>query len=142
MAETPNNNAGTTSYSTLGTDEAMNLVLKAEHDAQAAVAACEQEARTLLEQARETAHRIAERSDARISRIHQRCSRSISDETNRIQQEAEQQRESEHAAGIDENIINAAVEHLAARLTGATAMGNVTELRQETGKSTKTDERK
>ena len=125
-----NNKPDSSSYSGMGTDTAMNLVLKAEHDAQQAVADCEQQARALLVQAREKAHRIAEHSDARISRIHQRCSRAVTDETNRIQQEAARQRNSEHASGIDDNITAAAVDRLAALLTGATPAASITALRQ------------
>ena len=129
-------------YSNLGTDEAMNLVLKAEHDAQQAVAACEQEAHLTLQQAREKAHRITERSDARISRVHQRCSRIVTDEINRIQQDAAQQRNSEQASAIDDNTIVAAVDKLVALLTGAMGAGNVTELRRGQGRSSSEDKPK
>lgn len=133
MTEPITNNS--TEYSNLGTDEAMNLVLKAEHEAQLAVAACEREARTILEQAREIAQRIAERSDARITRIHQRCTRIVADEIKRIQQEATRRRESEHAANIDDHVIATAVEQLAFRLTVASNTSNVTVLHPKQDRS-------
>jgi len=134
MADVLNNQTDTKSdnspYSNLGTDEAMNLVLKTEHQAQQAVADCQQEAHLILQQAREKAHRIMERSDARITRIHQRCSHTVNDEINRIQQNASLLRNSEHASTIDEHAISVTVEKLVALLTGATTAGNVTELHQ------------
>jgi F0F1-type ATP synthase membrane subunit b/b' len=120
MADAKNNkNNNTTDYRELGTDAAMNLVLKAEHDAQQAVVDCEKEAQAQLEQAREKAHRIAQRSDARITRIHHRADRLVTDEINRIQEDAARQRKSEQANRINDSITTAAVEALAALLTGA-----------------------
>ena len=100
----------------VSTEQAMNRVLEAECQAQQAVADYEKESEAQLQQARQQAHRIKQRTDVRIARIHQRSSRLITDEINRIQQGDAQER-SHHQSVIDLETINTVAEKTAEELT-------------------------
>ena len=98
-------------------EQAMNDVLKAEHQAKQNVEQCKSEAELLLQQTRQQAQRIAERADNRITRIHQRCSRAITDQvkTMKIAQEKNVRESGQSAPNFD--MVNAVAEEIAKRLT-------------------------
>lgn len=58
-------------------DEAMNLVLRAERDARAAVETCRAEAAAMVAAAEERAKRVAEAADRRIRAAHQLADRAV-----------------------------------------------------------------
>jgi vacuolar-type H+-ATPase subunit H len=57
--------------------QAIDRVLEAEHDAQAAVAACERAGSEVLEAARQTARSIVERAQARAVALHGRAAKKL-----------------------------------------------------------------
>jgi hypothetical protein len=57
--------------------QAMNRVLEAERDAQAALTACERAGSTVLEGARQTARGIVERAQARTVALHGRAAKNL-----------------------------------------------------------------
>jgi vacuolar-type H+-ATPase subunit H len=98
-------------------DEAMNQVLRAERDAERAVAVCEQEARLMLKAAQQKAQRIAARTNQRISMLQsshgQKLNRTIKD----IERSGRQAEQANAKAPFDEAMFNAVIDELAAELT-------------------------
>lgn len=99
-------------------EQAMNQVLQAEREAQAAIARCQQEATHTVEQARQQARRIAERTDARLSHLHTHCALTLARQTEQLQQRGEA--ETEAVTPLQEDaVLAAAVARLAEALTSA-----------------------
>jgi hypothetical protein len=105
--------------------QAIDRVLLAERDAQAAVAACEREGSGVLEAARQTARGIAERAQARAVALHGRaaknlelCAATLMEQ--RVKSAAEAVRQLSEPGRLD-----AALERVAARLTTEAAASDV-----------------
>jgi cell division septum initiation protein DivIVA len=98
-----------------GVAEAMNRVLAAERAAMAQVEACRAEADRTLEAARREAHSILERAERLARDIHGRTERLAAARARRLVEE-DQRRQSQPESS---NPLVAAVERLAARMTGA-----------------------
>jgi vacuolar-type H+-ATPase subunit H len=101
-------------------DEAIQRILQAEHRAREHIAQCEREAAQLLEEARGRARRLAERTDARISKLRMRCEQLAAQRVAALREEAQGIALAPVEAEVDEARLRAAVERLAARLTGGT----------------------
>ncbi len=95
----------------------MNRVLKAERDAELAVAECEQQAREILGNAKKRANRIANRTDERITLLKMRCSQRVTGEISR-QERAEKAASRQTATELDETGINECIEAVSAALIG------------------------
>ncbi len=102
------------------TEEAMNRVLGAEHDAKAAITECEALAAATVEQARQRARRIAERTDRRISRLHAACELAAARSIDLLLRQERGSDAQRNAPPHEQEVLAAAVERLAALLTGAT----------------------
>jgi len=96
--------------------EAINRVLQAEQDAQAAVERCEREAQALLQAAQAQAGRIQQRTDARITWIEMRCSQWLSEQTRQLSLAGKVQADS--GGGTTQAALAELIEALAASLTG------------------------
>lgn len=68
------------------TEQAMNRVLAAEHDAAQAVAECEARTRDLVQAAQQRANRIASRTDERITLMQMRCKQRVAATLKQLQQ--------------------------------------------------------
>jgi len=101
------------------TEQAINKVLRVEHDAQQQITQCAAEAERILEQARQTARRIGERNNNRITRIHQRCSQKISDDIARMQAASKQLKEDEQEDHINNGAMSEVLDRIALALTTA-----------------------
>jgi vacuolar-type H+-ATPase subunit H len=110
------NNADDNSHA-VTTEQAMNRVLQAEHDARGAVDQCKQQADAMIQQARLTAQKIAEKADHRITRIHQRCSREVTDQVTQLKRDQEQQAKDSHSYEVDVETVDVVVEQIAELLT-------------------------
>ena len=110
---TPNTPAGSDA------EHAMNRVLGAEHDAKTAVAECSAQAAAAVEQARQQARRIGERADHRISRLHTACELAAGQRIELLLQQERSADARRIAPPREEEVLDAAVERLAAMLTGA-----------------------
>ncbi len=94
-------------------------VLDTERDARRAVEQARTRADAILEDARRQARMIAQRADKRIARLHQ-CSREATDgRIEQLQREGEREERRVAAAEPDPAALQAAVERVARRLTGA-----------------------
>lgn len=105
--------------------QAIDRVLEAERDAQAAAAACEREGSKVLEAARERARAIVERAHARSVRLHGRaaqkleqCAAALMEDRTKIAAEAVKQLS-------DPGRLDRALERLAAQLTTQAAASDV-----------------
>lgn len=97
----------------------MDVVLEAEHRAQAELANCQREADARLAAAREEAGYIHRRTQERISRLHQNCEEKTAARVRAMKQAAIIKRENGAADRAEEAMIREAAARLAARLTGA-----------------------
>ncbi len=95
----------------------MNRVLKAERDAELAVAECENQARELLSAARRRANRIANRTDERITLLKMRCSQRVAGEISR-QERAEKAARKQTVEELDETGLRECIEAVSAALIG------------------------
>lgn len=103
-----------------GPDEAIQRVLQAEQRVRERIAQCEREAARLLEAARERARRLEERTDARISALRTRCEQLAGERAAALRAQAQRIALAPVEAEIDAERLAAAIERLAARLTGET----------------------
>lgn len=106
MAEKPND-----------PQQAMNRVLQAERDAEAAVADCENQAREVIHDARQRAQRIANRADERISMMKTRSSQQVAGEIKRREREQKTALQ-QQAPELDESGLAECITDIAAVLTG------------------------
>jgi len=97
--------------------QAMDRVLRAERDAQAAVAECERTCAEILEQARHQGRAILERAQARVIALHTRAAKRL--ELRAAELTQRRMKSAAAAAGqlADPGRRAAALERLAARLT-------------------------
>ncbi len=112
MSTNTNNNA-----TSITTEQAINLVLEAEKNAQHTVEKCQVEAEQLLQQARQKAQRIKERTDNRIAQIHQRCRRFVTDEVKRLEKEEQERAKQQQSEAADLEMVTTIVERIAKLLT-------------------------
>lgn len=99
-------------------DNPIDALLKAEHDAEDQIARCKDDARATINQALEQARVIRERADQRIGAIHSHCAAALDAESLRLWQDYAL----EPKTAIDEQVtpehIDAIAIRVAARLTG------------------------
>ncbi len=115
------------------TARAMNQVLEAERDAQAAVAQCERACAELLEQARHQRRSILDRAQMRIVALHARAAKRLEREAAEL---IEQRRKAAAAlAGqlSDPGRRGAALDRLAARLTTIAVPETIAAIRPDDG---------
>lgn len=99
-------------------DQAMNHVLEAERAARDQAVRCEAEAATLVEQARQQARRIAARTDARLTHIHTSCGLATARQIEALLRQETSESEIGVGTPQEQELLQAAVDRLAARLTG------------------------
>ena len=112
MSKNTNNNA-----TSITTEQAINLVLEAEKNAQYTVEKCQVEAEQLLQQARQKAQRIKKRTDNRIAQIHQSCHRFVADEVKRLEKEERERAKQQQSEKTDLKRVTTMVERIAKLLT-------------------------
>ncbi len=98
-------------------EAAMNRVLKAERDAELAIAECEKQAHEILGNAKKRANRIANRTDERITLLKMRCSQRVAGEISR-QERVEKSASGKTTTELDESGINECIEAVSAALIG------------------------
>lgn len=104
---------------------AINSVLNAEREAQAAVAACERAASTLLEAARQRARSIAERAQARAVELHGLAAKKL-DLCEAALMEQRMKAAAEAVKELsDPNRLGLALDRVAAQLTTEAALSDV-----------------
>jgi len=97
--------------------QAIDLVLEAERDAQATVAACERAGSTVLEAARQVARGIVERAEARAVALHGRAAKNL-ERCAAALMEQRMKRAAEAARQLsDPGRLSVALERVAAQLT-------------------------
>lgn len=99
------------------TEQAINLVLEAEKNAQQTVEKCQVEAEQLLQQTHQKAQRIKERTDKRIALINQRCRRFVTDEVKRLEKEERERAKQQQSEAADLEMVTTIVERIAKLLT-------------------------
>jgi len=109
--------ATTEQLGTDDTEEAINRVLGAERDARAAIERCVQQAAATVDAARQRARHLAAHTDVRIGKVHARCSLALGRQIEALLRQ-EQAGDVAPPAAHDDEVLVAAVEHLAAALTG------------------------
>lgn len=105
------------SHSADQAEAAMNRVLRAEREAELAVAECEKLASKILSDARNRANRIANRSDERITLLNMRCSQWIAGEISKLER-AEKTALEQPASELDETGLSDCIKAVSAALTG------------------------
>lgn len=95
----------------------MERVLRAERDAERAIARCRERAGETLEAARAHARDITRRTDARIDAVHARCAEATRKHLQALEREAAAMEASPTWDERDSERLQQAVERLAARLT-------------------------
>lgn len=101
------------------TQQAMNLVLKAEQDARLAVVECQEQALRFVQEAQEQAQRISKRTDNRISSIHLRCKQHTAKQISDLERIHAQKRQVHAGYRPDESELTEIANEVAAFLTGA-----------------------
>jgi len=98
--------------------QAMNLVLKAEQEAEQSIAGCVKTARQTIEEAQQKAARITRRTNKRISMSHLRSKQVIARCVAEMERAASNELLQAHTEGIDKERLAVAVEEVAAMLVG------------------------
>ncbi len=96
---------------------AIDQVLAAERDTQAALERAKLEARSQVDQAREDARRILRRARVRISRIHKVCAEALSERRAALEADALKAPSDPSPDADDLAALDRAIDRLAARLT-------------------------
>jgi hypothetical protein len=97
--------------------QAIDAVLEAERDAQAAVAACERAGSAVLEAARQQARSIAERAQARAVALHGRAARNLEQCAAALMQQGAKSAADAVKQLSDPALFGIALERVAAQLT-------------------------
>ncbi len=105
-------------------DEAMNTALQAERQAVDGIEACTRQAAKLIEDAQQQARRIGERTNRRISDLHTRCARATEAHIDGMLKEDANVADSEVQPQMETEFLKAAVDRIAARLTGLDERSN------------------
>jgi vacuolar-type H+-ATPase subunit H len=98
--------------------QAMNRVLRAEHDADQAIAECEHEARRILQAAQTEARRIAERTNERITLMHMRCTHRLSNRLRELELAYHKQAQGQSQEQLSQQALADIIDEVAASLTG------------------------
>ena len=96
---------------------AMDEVLVAETATRQAMEACRKEAEEILEAAREDARRITRIANSRVSKLHARCDQLVNSRVAEIRAAAREEAVRTELHAADRELLAAAVDRLAARLT-------------------------
>jgi vacuolar-type H+-ATPase subunit H len=100
--------------------QAMNVVLKAEQDAEHSIAECRKTARQTIQDAQQHAALIARRTNERITMLHLRCKQTIAHRTSEMERSAAKELLDVHGADWHEEKLTGVVDKLAADLIGTT----------------------
>lgn len=98
--------------------QAMNIVLKAEQDAERSVADCRKMARQTIQDAQQHAARIARRTNERITMLHLRCKQNIAQQISEMERTAANELRDVHGAGLHEDKLTQLVDEVATVLIG------------------------
>jgi len=99
-------------------EQAMNRVLEAEREAEKAIANCEYEARQILQAAQQRVKRIADRTDERMAQIQLRLAQKIKAHADALQRADQSAQHEASLYDLDEAVLAAVVQEVAAELTG------------------------
>ncbi len=98
--------------------QAMNIVLKAEQDAERSIAECRKTALQTIQDAQQHSATIARRTNKRITTLHLRCKQTITHRISEMERAAASELRDVHGTGLDEGKLIGAVNEVAAILIG------------------------
>ena len=98
--------------------QAMNIVLKAEQDAEQSISECKKIARQTIQNAQQHSAMIARRANKRITTLHLRCKQAITHRISEMERAAECELRDVQGTGLDEGKLIEAVNEVAAILIG------------------------
>ena len=102
----------------MAAQQAMNQVLRAERDAEQAIAECGEYAMQLLQEAQKRSQFISKSADKRISNIHLRCKQDTAKKINQLAREHAHKTKQHAEYHLDEKTIQDIVDEVAGYLTG------------------------
>lgn len=102
----------------ISASQAMNIVLKAEQDAEQGISECKKIARQTIQDAQQHSATIARRTNKRITTRHLRCKQKISHRISEMERAAASELKNVHGTGLDEGKLVEAVNEVAAILIG------------------------
>lgn len=100
--------------------QAMNIVLKAEQDAEHSITECRKTAHQTIQDAQQHAALIARRTNERITMLHLRCKQTIAHRTSEMERTAAKELNDLHAIELHDDKLTRVVDEVAAALTGTT----------------------
>jgi vacuolar-type H+-ATPase subunit H len=100
--------------------QAMNIVLKAEQDAERSIAECRKTALQTIQDAQQHAALIARRTNERITMLQLRCKQTIAHRTSEMERTAAKELLEVHGTEWHEDKLIGVVDKVAAALTGTT----------------------
>jgi vacuolar-type H+-ATPase subunit H len=103
--------------------QAMNIVLKAEQDAEQSISECKKRARQTIQDAQQYSATIARRTNKRITTLHLRCKQTITHRISEMERAAASELRNVHGTGLDEGKLIGAVNEVAAILIGLPGSG-------------------
>lgn len=98
--------------------QAMNVVLKAEQNAEQNISECKKIARQTIQNAQQHSAMIARRTNKRITTQHLRCKQTITHRISEMERAAASDLRDVHGTGLDEGKLIGAVNEVAAILIG------------------------
>ena len=98
--------------------QAMNIVLKAEQDAEQSITECKKIASQAIQDAQQHSAAIAHRTNKRITTLHLRCKQTITHRISEMERAAAGELLEQHGTGLDEGKLIGAVSEVAAILIG------------------------
>jgi hypothetical protein len=101
-----------------GSADAMNTALQAEQRALDAIKDCEREAAGIIAAAQQQARAITERTNRRITKLHAHCARTTEAQIETMLKEDAREANQAIRPEAEACTLEAAVDHVAARLTG------------------------
>ncbi|HBE93108.1 MAG TPA: hypothetical protein DDW55_11520 [Gammaproteobacteria bacterium] len=104
--------------------QAMNIVLKAEQDAEHSIAECRKTAHQTVQDAQQHAALIARRTNERITMLHLRCKQSIAHRISEMERTAAKDLQDAHGTEWHEEKLAGVMDEVAAALTGTTRSSN------------------
>jgi vacuolar-type H+-ATPase subunit H len=98
--------------------QAMNIVLKAEQDAEQNISECKKLAHQTIQVARQHSAMITQRTNKRITTQHLRSKQAMTQHISELERSAANDLRNAHGTGLDEDKLTAAVNEVAAILIG------------------------
>ncbi|HSS65264.1 MAG TPA: hypothetical protein VLS27_12590 [Gammaproteobacteria bacterium] len=102
-------------------DEAMNTVLEKERQSRESIQQCERRAAALLDRSQRRARAVSDRTDKRITALRQRCAETTRRAVDDLLADVSEGADRDPLQEVEISSIDAAVQRLAAMLTGDAA---------------------